>query len=140
MEMEAVHPLECPRFGECQEITALTVFVYGMCMKKKSTVVYPNIPSANRPVPRGDGLPAPESPKIFAMHSDDEDSVSSNSEEEHPSASRDTDYLPSTVSSKHKIKEGELNDLNRGFELVKINAEIVAPCLQQWNLLHHSVK
>jgi hypothetical protein len=34
----------------------------GMSMKKKSTLVYPNIPSAIRPVPHGDGLPVPELP------------------------------------------------------------------------------
>jgi len=51
----------------------------GMSMKKNSTLVYPNIPSAIRPVPHGDGLPVPESPDNFSMYSDDEDSVSSNS-------------------------------------------------------------
>jgi len=61
--------------------------------------VYKNIPSANRPVTRGDGLPVPEHPDIFAMHSDDEDSVSSNGEEMQPSDSKDADYLPSRVSS-----------------------------------------
>jgi len=106
----------------------------------KSTLVYPNIPSANRPVPRGDGLPVPELPDIFAMNSDDEDSVSSNGEEEQASASKDADYLQSRDSSKLKITEGEFNDLNRGFELLKTKAEFVASCLQQWNLLHHSMK
>jgi len=32
----------------------------GITKQKKSTVVYPNIPSALRPVPHGDGLPIPE--------------------------------------------------------------------------------
>jgi len=65
----------------------------------------------------GDGLPVPEPPDKFAMYSDDEDSVSSNSEEQQPSASRDADYFPSTNSSKHRITEGDLNDLIRDFEL-----------------------
>jgi hypothetical protein len=55
---------------------------------------------------------------------DDEDSVSSTSEEQQPSASRDADYLPSTDSSKHKITEGELNDLIRDLELPKIKHNI----------------
>jgi len=38
----------------------------GMSMKKKSTLVYPNIPSAIRPVPHGGGLPVPEPPDNFA--------------------------------------------------------------------------
>jgi hypothetical protein len=36
------------------------------------------------------------------MYSDDEDSVSSNNEEQQPSASRDADYVPSTVLSSYK--------------------------------------
>jgi len=76
-------------------------------MKKKSTLVYWNIPPAIHPVPYGNGLPVPKSPDNFAMYSDDKDSVSSNSEEQQPSASRDADYLPSTNSSTHKITEGQ---------------------------------
>ena len=57
----------------------------GMSMKKKSTLVYPNIPTAIRPGPHGNGLPVPEPPDNFVMYSDDDDdddddSVSSNSE------------------------------------------------------------
>jgi len=74
------------------------------------------------------------------MYSDDEDSVSSNSEEEQPSASRDVDYLPSTDSSNHKITKCEFNYLTRYLELPKNEAEILASKLQQWNLLHHKVK
>ena len=40
----------------------------------------------------------------------------------------------------HKITEGELNDLIRDLELSKNKAELLASKLQQWNLLHHSVK
>jgi len=91
-------------------------------------------------VPHGDRLPVPEPPDNFAMYSDDEDIVSSNSEEQKPSPSRDADYLPSTDSSNHKITEGELNDLIRDLELPKNKAELLASRLQQWNLLHHSMK
>jgi len=92
----------------------------GMFMKKKSTLVYPNIPSAIRPVPRGNGLPIPEPPDNFAMYSDDKESVSSNSEEQQPSASRDAKYLLNTYSSNHKITEGELNDPIRDLNFQKI--------------------
>ena len=91
-------------------------------------------------MPHGDELPVPEPPDNFAMYSEDEDSVSSTSEEQQPSTSRDTDYLPSTNSSNHKITGGEINDLIRDLELSKNNAELLASKLQQWKLLHHSVK
>jgi len=84
-------------------------------------------------------FPVPEPPDNFAMYSDEEDSVSSTSEEQQPSASRDADYLESTDSSSHKITEGELNDI-RDLELPKNKAEMLASKLQQWNLLQHSVK
>ena len=112
----------------------------GMSMKKQSTLVYPNIPSAIRPVPHGNGLPVPEPPDNFTMYSDDEDGVSSNSKEQQPSASTDADYLPRTDSSNHKITEGELNDLIRDIELPKNKAELLASRLQQWNVLHHKGK
>ena len=70
-------------------------------------------------MPHVDRLPVPEPPDNFAMYSEDEDSVSSNSEQQQPSASRDADYLPSTDSSNHKITEGELIDLIRNLELPK---------------------
>jgi len=112
----------------------------GMSMKKKSTLVYPNTPSAIWSVPHGDGLPVPEPPDNFAMYSDDDDSVSSNSEEQQPSVSRDADYLPSTDSSNYKITERELSDLITDLELPKNKAELLASGLQKWNLQHHSVK
>jgi len=91
-------------------------------------------------VPRGDGLSVPEPPDSFPMYSDDEDSVSSNSEEQQPSSSRDADYLPSTDSSNHKITEDEHNHLIRYLELPKNKAELLASKLQQWDLLHHKGK
>ena len=112
----------------------------GMSMKEKSIILCRNIPSAIRPLPHGNGLPIPETPNSFAMYSDDDDSVSSNSEEQQASASRDADYLPSTDSSNHGITEGELKDLIRDLELPKNKAEILASRIQQWNILHHSVK
>ena len=103
----------------------------GISTKKKSTLVYPNIPSAIRPVAHGDGLPVPETPGNFAVYSDEEDSVSSNSEEQQPLVSRDAEYLPSTDSSNHKIREGELNDLIKDLELPKNRAELLASRLKQ---------
>ena len=82
MEKDVVCRLECSWFGGCLAITVLTYFCTvlpvqsGMFMKKRSTLVYPNIPSAIRPVPHDDGLSVPEPPDNFTMYPDDEDSVS----------------------------------------------------------------
>ena len=111
----------------------------GMSKKEKPTLVYLNIPLAIQPVSHGDGLPVPEPLDNFAVYSDD-DIVSSNSEEQQPSASRDADYVPSTDSSNHKITEGKLSGLTRDLKLPKNKAELLASRLQQWNLLHHSMK
>ena len=97
-----------------------------MSMKKESALVYPNIPSAIRPGPHGHGLPVSEPPDNFIVCSDDEDSVSSNSEEQQPSPSGDVDYLPSTDSSNHKGTEGEFIDLIRDLRLPKNKAEGLA--------------
>ena len=88
-----------------------------------------------RPVPHGDGLSVPEPPDNFAIYSDDDDSVSSNSEKQQPSVSRDADNLQITDSSNHKTTEGELNDLIRDLELQKNKAELLVSKLQQWNLV-----
>jgi len=88
-------------------------------MRQNSTLVYLNIPSALWPVPHGDGVPVLEPLDNFAVYSDNEDSVSSNSEEQQPAASREADYLPSTNSSNRKITEGELNVLVRGSQTSK---------------------
>ena len=45
----------------------------GFTKKRKWTLTYPNIPSALRPVPHGEGLLIPEPPKEFTIDSDDED-------------------------------------------------------------------
>jgi len=45
----------------------------GTTKKKKWTAVYPNIPSAPRPVPQGEEISVPELPKELTIDSDDED-------------------------------------------------------------------
>ena len=94
MEKDVVCRLECPWFGGCLAITLLTYFCMvppiqnGMSMRKKSTLVYPNIPSAIRPVPHGDGLPVPEPPDNFAIYSDD-----------------DAVFLQTAKNSNHQLQE-----------------------------------
>jgi hypothetical protein len=52
----------------------------GITKKKKWTIVYPNIPPALRPVPRGEEFSVPEPSKEFTIDSDDEDEGESTSD------------------------------------------------------------
>jgi len=45
----------------------------GITKKKKWAIVYPNIPSALRPVLHGEGISVPEPPKEFTIDSDAEE-------------------------------------------------------------------
>ncbi|CAI9616281.1 unnamed protein product [Staurois parvus] len=47
--------------------------VKGLNKKKKLSVHYPNIPSAIRPVPHGEGLPIPKAPESFVVELSEEE-------------------------------------------------------------------
>ena len=66
--------------------------------KNKWTIVYPNIPSALRPVPHGEGISAPEPPKEFTIDSEDEDEGEPTSGSPEPPASTEP-HVPHSRSS-----------------------------------------
>jgi len=104
----------------------------GIANKKKWTIVYPNILSALRPVPHGEGISVPEPPKECTIDSDDEDegeSTSQASTEPHVSHGR------SSATRPHILTQDELNDLVRDLELSKSKAELLGSRRKQWNLL-----
>lgn len=114
---------------------------HGMSRKKEWTVNYPNIPSAIRPVPHGEGLPIPDPPADYSLDSEDEDSYHARAESPEPSTSQDPDFIPDIPSADiHRITQNELSDLIRDLDLSKNKAEILASRLQQWNLLQENVK
>jgi hypothetical protein len=59
----------------------------GITKKKKWTIVHPNTPSALCPVPHGEGISVPETPKEFTIDLDDENEGESNSGSPEPPAS-----------------------------------------------------
>jgi len=110
--------------------------------KKKWTTVYPNIQSALRPVPHGEGISVPEPPKEFTIDSDDEDDGESTSGSPEPPASTEphVSHGRSSAPHPHILTQDELNDLVCDLELSKSKAELLGSRLKQWNLLEKNVR
>jgi hypothetical protein len=104
--------------------------------------MYPNIPSALRPVPHGEGICVPEPPKEFAVDSDDEDEGKSTSGSPEPPAFTEphVSHGRSSVPQPHILTQDELNDLVHDLELSKRRAELLGSRLKQWNLLEKNVQ
>ncbi|GBP91761.1 hypothetical protein EVAR_33151_1 [Eumeta japonica] len=95
--------------------------------KSRNSVNYPNLQSAQRPIPHSDNLPVPQRP----VNMDDvtEESVSESSDS-------DPTFEPSTSNKEpHFITQNDLNDLVRDLDLSKRQAELLASRLHDWNLL-----
>jgi len=93
----------------------------GIAKKNKWTAVYPNIPSALRPVLHGEGISAPGPPKEFTIDSDDEDEGESTSGSPEPPASTEphVSHGRSSALQPHILTQDEQNDLVRDLELSK---------------------
>jgi hypothetical protein len=112
--------------------------IAGHNSRTKSSIVYPNIPSAIRPVPHSIDLPIPTPPSAL-HHSTDPSSTTSSSSS---SASTAVASCASDDSSKipHLLSQAELNDLVRDLGLSKQQGELLGSRLQGWNLLASSTR
>lgn len=100
--------------------------VRGINKKNKKTIVYPDIPSAMRPVKHSDDLPISKPPmRQPELYQDDDEEASACSDEYNPNAEK----LPKLFT------QDELDDLVRDLELSKASAELLASRLQEKNLL-----
>ena len=104
--------------------------------KNKDKIVYPNLQSALRPVPHGEGLPVPKVPNSLQMP---ESSSDASSLVECDINHGDHEYSAS-ASNTRLIQQSELNDLVGDLNLSKQQSELLASRLQQWNLLDADVR
>ena len=98
--------------------------------------MYPNLPSAIRPVPHSADLPVPFTPSCLSELKGESSENSENSSCD----SDDTFQLSQEATKPHLISQEDLNDLVRDLNLTKSNSELLASRLQQWNLLAPDTK
>jgi len=106
--------------------------VTGGITKKKWTTMYPNIPSALRPVPYGEGIYVPKPPKEFTIDSDDEDEDESTSGSPESPASTEphVSHGRSSTPQPHILTQDVLNDRVRDLELSNSKAELLGSRLK----------
>jgi hypothetical protein len=102
------------------------------------TIVYPNIPSALRPVEHDDSLPIRKTPQPWTLR-DEEPTNTSPEDEPGPSCSNvEPDFPELTVP--HLISQSELKDLLTDPNISKIQAVRLVFRLQELNFLQQAVK
>jgi hypothetical protein len=106
--------------------------------KPKHTTVYPIIPSALRPIEHDNSLPIPKPPQQWTLLEEEPTTISPKDTPGPSCSSVDPDFRGLTVP--HLISQSELDDLMSDFNLLDIQAELLAAHLQEWNLLQQSVK
>jgi hypothetical protein len=107
-----------------------TVNISGFSSKTKSVIVYPNLPSAIRPVPHSDEVPVPRFTTLDISEDDAEQDPSVDDVEE------DSDFsVPVEDRTPKLFSQGELNDLVRDLNLPKKSAELLSSRLNDKNLL-----
>lgn len=93
-------------------------------------MVYPNLPSAQRPVDHGADLPVPSLPQNL------EDIQLESSESASSSSSNGDEGVNSSKSGKyHLINQRDLNDLVKDLELSQESAELLFSTFKSRNLL-----
>ncbi|KAI6648986.1 hypothetical protein LOD99_6869 [Oopsacas minuta] len=87
----------------------------GIIKKNKSSIAYPDVPSAIRPVPHSEDLPVPVPSEILDISSDNDSSGDS-----------DEYILPPDDNSPQLFDQNDLDDLIRDLNLPKSSSEILA--------------
>ena len=110
--------------------------ITGFNASSRKKIKYPNLRSAMRPVPHSDDLPVPTPPvNKDLLSSSREDSAASISLEDTEST-----YSETSGNEPHWITKEDLNDLARDLYLSKLQSELLASRLKQWNLVQEDVR
>lgn len=112
----------------CTDCYLCLTDISGRNCKGKKAIVYPNLPSAIRPVAHSAELPVPEPPLEIS-------STDSSSASDKESLDENYELLEDTDRKPHFITGPDLNDLVRDLYLTKHQSELLASRLQQWHLL-----
>lgn len=105
--------------------------IFGYSANNKNSIVYPNLPSAIRPIPHDDTVPVPTPPDVLVDVLAEFSSQTSGSEPDEA----DEIYQPEEDKSPKLFTQGELNDLVRDLNLTKDAAEVLGSRLKSKNLL-----
>lgn len=100
--------------------------VRGFSKKNRNKIVYPNLPSAIRPVPHSDEIPVPTPSAQLPETESSTESMESQS---------DMDYTDTHDNSPKLMSQVDLDDLVRDLNLSKESAELLGSRLQERNLL-----
>jgi len=107
------------------------VNISGYNKKNKSNIIYPNLPSAIRPIPHDPELPVPVPSKAFKAILNHDTSIDSFGN----SSNNDENFQLDTTDAPQLFNQFELNDLVRDLALTKEAAEILGSRLKEKNLL-----
>ena len=112
--------------------------IKGISSTSKHTVRYPNFPSAMRPVPHSENLPAPHPPTHLTL----EEELELKAAAEVPKEEQDDATFETSTSfcEPHLLNQGELNDLVQDLKLSEKQAELSGSRLRGWNLLQKGTK
>lgn len=109
--------------------------IMGINRKNRTTLEYPNLPSAMRPTPHSEEIPVP----VFEDKSIEESS-SSQDETQSIATTDDASFLDDNDEQPKLFSQNELNDLVRDLNLPKDSAELLASRLKDKNMLNGKVK
>lgn len=101
--------------------------VAGYTANNKKDILYPNIPSAIRPIPHDPDIPVPLPPES--------DTLSSGSRSTEIESPMDHIYEPGTTGDDRCFNQSELNDLVRDLNLPKESAELLGSRLKEKKVL-----